>query len=139
MKKLFKLGLVLATVASLTTGTFAATGENPNIIPYWDYMDSIEVSVNFSGSEGCATATITRVFGVTTLLEATMTVYRQVGSSWVYVDSVSDSSTRTLGMDLYFDAISGATYKAVLDVTAHGSGGSESDSVSKISTCPSQY
>ena len=37
---------------------------------------------------------------------------------------------------LTFSAESGVTYKAVADVTAYGSGGSESDSASKTKTCP---
>ena len=99
-------------------------------------MSDIEVNVNFSGTAGTAIATISRINGVTTLLEGTLTVYEKVGTRWVEVDSVSDSSTRLLCLELDFDAESGTTYKAEVEVTAHGSSGSESDSVSKTKTCP---
>ena len=61
---------------------------------------------------------------------------KKVGNKWIYVASNSGSSTRTLSVDVEFDAVSGVTYKAVAEVTAYGTGGSESDSVSEVQTCP---
>lgn len=97
-------------------------------------MDSIDISFNFS--ESTANVTITRRGLDTTKIEGTLTIYKKVGNRWVYVASDSDSSTRTLSFDVEFDAVSGVTYKAVADVTAYGTGGSESDSVSEVQTCP---
>ena len=54
----------------------------------------------------------------------------------LFVDSVSGSSARMLNLELDFDAESGVTYKAVVDVTAYGNNGSESDSASRTKTCP---
>ncbi len=79
---------------------------------------------------------VDRNFQVTTKLEGTLTVYKQVGDQWVYVDSRSDTSTRKLSIEFDFDAASGVKYKAVADVTAYGIDGSESDYDTKEKTCP---
>ncbi len=99
-------------------------------------MSGITVNLSFYDTGGLATASISRIKGVTTSLEGTLTVYEKVGSRWVEVDSASDSSTRTLSISLNFDAESGKTYKAEVEVTAYGADGSESDSNSKTKTCP---
>lgn len=137
MKKVLSLILTFVLMTTLV-GNISAAVIDPGetVTPCWSYMSSIIVDVNFSGTTGTATATISRIYGVTTLLEGTLTVYEKVGTRWVEVDSVSDSSTRFLNLELDFDAESGTTYKAEVEVTAYGSSGSESDSVSKTNTCP---
>ena len=65
-----------------------------------------------------------------------MTVYKKVGSNWIYVASNSDTSARALSIDVEFDAVSGVTYKAVAEVTAYSVSGSEPATSSKIATCP---
>ena len=126
----------MLVVITFSVNAIAAIGDDLIITPYWNYMDSIEVDVNFLSNTGKATATITRIYGVTTSLEATLSVYKKVGSDWTFIDSTSGSSTRTLGLELDFNAESGVTYKAVVDVTAYGNGGSETDTAEKIKTCP---
>ena len=135
MKKVFVTLFAVIMVFAFTTGVIAATVDEM-VAPCWNYMNSIEVNMNFSGNVGTATATITRIFGVTTNIEATLSVYEQDGSDWIFVDSVSGSSARMLSLELDFDAQSGTTYKAVVDVTAYGNNGSESDSASRTRTCP---
>lgn len=137
MKKV--LSLILAVILMVTlVGNISAAVIDPGdtVAPCWAYMSDIGIDFYFSGTSGTVTATISRIYGVTTLLEGTLTVYEKVGTRWVEVDSVSDSSTRTLSLELEFDAESGTTYKAEVEVTAHGSSGSESDSVSKTKVCP---
>lgn len=136
MKKLMSVLLAVAMVLTLSTGMVVSAVDGSIIAPHWDYMNRVEADVNFSGGSGKATATVERIFGVTTKLEATLTLYKQDGSDWTYVDSVSDSSTRALGLELSFNAESGATYKAVVNVTAYGNGGSETTEAEKIKTCP---
>lgn len=136
MKKVLTALLAMLVVITFSVNAIAATGDDLIITPYWNYMDSIEVDVNFLSNTGKATATITRIYGVTTSLEATLSVYKQVGSDWIFIDSTSGSSTRALGLELGFNAESGVTYKAVVDVTAYGNGGSETDTAEKIKTCP---
>lgn len=123
-------------VLTLSSGMLVSANGDWIIAPYWNYMNRAEVDVNFSGNSAKATASVTRVFGVTTKLEATLTVYKQDGDEWAYVGSVSDSSTKLLGLELSFNAESGETYKAVLDVTAYGNSGSETDTFEKEKTCP---
>lgn len=136
MKKILSVLFAVVMIFTFTTGVVAATGNGELVSPYWNYMNSIEVDLNYSGNIGTATATITRIFGVTTSIEATLSVYKKNGSDWIFVDSISGSSTRTLALELDFDAESGVTYKAVVDVTAYGNGGSETDSASRTKTCP---
>lgn len=137
MKKAFSLILSVIMSMMLCSTMSAAVIEPGDLItPHWAYMNSIEVDVNFSGTTGTATAAISRIYGVTTLLEGTLTVYEKVGTKWVEVDSVSDSSTRILCLEFEFDADSGTTYKAELEITAYGSNNSESDTVSKTKKCP---
>ena len=136
MKKVLTVLFTMFVILIFSVGTIAATGGDQIITPYWNYMNRIEVDVNFLSNTGKATATITRIYGVTTSLEATLSVYKKVGSDWTFIDSTSGSSTRTLGLELDFNAESGVTYKAVVDVTAYGNGGSETDTAEKIKTCP---
>ena len=136
MKKLTAILLVLVMSLSCMVGVSAATGDGNMIVPFWNYMDSIEVSVDFSGTAGTASVEVTRIFGVTTSLEATLTVYKLVGSEWVFVDDASGNSTRMLAVELDFTAESGVTYKAEANVTAYGANGSETETVSQTKKCP---
>lgn len=86
-------------------------------------MDSIKVDIIFSDST--ATVTVTRRNQTVTKLEGTLTVYKKVGSNWIYVASNSDTSARALSIDVGFDPISGVTYKAVAEITAYSANGSD--------------
>lgn len=137
MKKVLSLFISVLMTASLMLNISASVIDPGNMVaPCWAYMSNMDVDLNFSGETGIATVTVSRIYGVTTLLECTLTVYEKVGTRWVEVDSISDSSTRTLFLELNFDAESGITYKAEIEVTAYSSNASESDSASKTKTCP---
>lgn len=136
MKKIMSMLLAVAMALTLSAGVIVSAVDGWTIAPCWSYMNRVEADVNFSGSSGKATASVERVFGVTTKLEATLTLYKQSGADWIYVDSTSESSTRSLALTLDFNAESGATYKAVVEVTAYGNGGSETTEAEKIKTCP---
>ena len=133
MKKFIAFVLAVFVIASCAISASAAVVDpGDSIQPYWAYMNVVQPDMSFSGTTGTATVTVSRIFGVTTLLEGTLTVYKQSGNDWIYVDSTEGSSTRSLNLTLPFQAVKGATYKAVLDVTAYSSTDSESDTVSKI-------
>lgn len=136
MKRFIAILVVLTICFTNAITVSAMTGDGNLIIPRWNYMNSIEVSIDFNGTNGTAAAEITRIFGVTTKIEATLTVYKRVGSSWVIIDDISGESARLLGLEIEFTAEHGATYKAEVEVTAYGSNGSESDSASDMRTCP---
>ncbi len=133
-KKVISLLLSVVMMVTLGLNIFA----DSMVQPYWAYMNDITLDLRFSGTKGTATLVVTRIYSVTASIEGTLTVYEQVGNDWEEVDSVSDSSTRSLGIDLVFTGEPGVKYKAVADVTAYGtSGGSESETVSTTETCPS--
>lgn len=133
-QKIITLLLAGLSLLPLTTPISAKVPNNGIITPCWNYMEAVDIEFNFLNST--ANLLVERRSQVTTKIEGTLTVYKKVGNRWVYVASNSDSSTRTLSVDVEFDAVSGVTYKAVAEVTAYGTGGSESDSVSEVQTCP---
>ena len=133
MKRKQIITLVAAIFMVLTSviGVSAESFDN-GVSPCWSYMDTVDLDLNFSGTSGNATLTVTRIFQITTKIEGTLTVYKWVGNDWQYVDSVSDESTRGLDLEVDFTAESGVTYKAVADITAYGSNGSEPETVEEI-------
>ena len=118
------------------TGVYAKMPDGGIVAPQWNYMGTIKVDINFDGTAGLAVVTVGRIYQVTTKLEGTITVYKQVGDDWEYVASNSGSSTRSLSVSVSFTGESGATYKAVANITAYGSAGSETDTNSKQAVCP---
>ncbi len=135
-KKLISLLLSVVMMVTLGLNIFA----DSMVQPFWEYMNDITLDVHFSGTKGTATLTVSRIYSVTSSIDGTVTVYEQVGpDDWEEVDSISDSSTRSLGIELVFTGEPGVNYKIVAEVTAHGTdGGSDSETVSKIRTCPSE-
>lgn len=107
--------------------------QDETISPQWSNMSLIELYFIFSNNEGTAIGEVYKKSS-TTLIEATLTVYKKVGSSWVFVGRTTESSTQSLAIDLDFDAVTGTTYKAVLDVTAYGTSVDESETIEKIET-----
>ncbi len=133
-QKIIALFLAGLSLFPLTTPISAQVPDSGIIAPCWSYMEAVDIEFNFFNST--ANLLVERRSQVTTKIEGTITVYKKIGNKWIYVASNSDSSTRTLSVDVEFDAVSGVTYKAVTEVTAYGTGGSESDSVSEVQTCP---
>lgn len=138
MKKLMSFVLAVLMVSVLITPTSAAAAApGDTITPYWSYISDITVEVCFSGNAGSATVDVSRIFGITTALEGTLTVYENVDGQWTYVDSVSGSSTRSLGLELYFNAVNGASYMAIADIIAYSGEEVETASATDTETCPS--
>ena len=132
-----RLLIAIAAVLSLAQPISASMlPENVIVQPQWEYVSTTSADISFSGPSGTATAAATRINGVTTKLEGTLTIYRKSGSSWIYVDSISGSTTMSLALELSFTGISGAEYKAVLDVIAYSGSSSESASASDTAICP---
>lgn len=138
MKKIITILLAAVIITTLSLNVCAAVIDPGDIItPNWAYMNRIDVNIDFSSGTGTAQVDVERIALVTKSLNVTLTVYQKIGSSWIEIGSISDSSTRSIQVELDFDAESGVTYKAVADVTAYGtSGGSESDTVSRTEICP---
>ena len=135
-KKIIAILMAGLMALPLATGVSAKMPDGGIVSPQWEYMSTADVSISFTGTSGKASVYVSRIYQVTTELAGTITVYKQVGNTWEYVASNSGSSTRSLSVSVEFTAEKGATYKAVADITAYGSTGSESDTISDTATCP---
>ena len=133
-QKIIALFLAGLSLFPLTTPISAQVPDSGIIAPCWSYMEAVDIEFNFFNST--ANLLVERRSQVTTKIEGTITVYKKVGNKWIYVASNSGSSTRTLSVDVEFDAVSGVTYKAVAEITAYSANGSEPGTSSKIATCP---
>ena len=135
MKKTFTLLLAALLLATPTKVIASEAIPDYGVAPCWENMSTVIVDIGFSGTNGLASVTADRILGVTTSIEATLTVYRKVGNTWVYVTSTSGSSSRSLNLDVEFTGIKGATYKAVAEVTATGTEGTDMDTISETCVC----
>lgn len=104
--------------------------------PQWSNITRASNIIDFSDSDGYAHAYVLGKSGTTSIC-GSLTVYRQVGSEWVYVDSVSNSVTqRSMGLQVVFSGISGVYYKAVFEFSVYCNGIEESDTITTYKTCP---
>ena len=133
-QKIIALILAGLSLFPLTTPISAELPDSGIIAPQLESI--VNIKVDFIFSDSIATLTVTRRDQTVTKLEGTLTVYKKVGNNWVYVTSNSDTSARALAIDVEFAPVSGVTYKAVAEVTAYSSSGSEPATSSKIATCP---
>lgn len=133
-QKIIALILAGLSLFPLTTPISAELPDSGIIALQWESI--VNIKVDFIFSDSIATLTVTRRDQTVTKLEGTLTVYKKVGNNWVYVTSNSDTSARALAIDVEFAPVSGVTYKAVAEVTAYSSSGSEPATSSKIATCP---
>lgn len=133
-QKIIALLLAGLSLFPLTTPISAKLPDSGIIAPQWDYINNIVINFNFIKNK--ATVTVSRQTQATTKLDATITIYKKVGNNWTYVTSNSGSNSRSLCVEVEFDAVSGVTYKAVADVTAYSANGSETATESRIETCP---
>lgn len=125
--------IMLAITISFSSTSMAALPEDNEITPLWTNISIIDLYFIFSNSDGTACGDILQKV-TTTLIEATLTVYRKEGFRWVTVASNTASSTISLAIDTEFTAIAGATYKAVLDVTAYGTSTTDTETITEIDT-----
>ena len=137
MKKFTKITLaVLMTLAMMipaTVGAFAATPQR--VEPRWTSIFSIEIDMTFDGTEGNALG-VARKQSTATNIEGTVTVYKRVGHSWIFVaDGYAQKSVGSLIVSVDFVAEAGATYKAEFEVTAYTGSAAETETVSYTETC----
>lgn len=136
-KKVTAIMLFVVCVFMLTTTLPCYASNDIVITPRWNNVSNVYVSLQFYGDAGEATASMDRGNSVTSL-EGTLTIYENDNSEWVYVDSITKSTTRTtLNMLLEFDGTSGVEYKLELAVTAYsGTTVMEEITDTKYATCP---
>ncbi|MBE6891767.1 MAG: hypothetical protein E7481_07060 [Ruminococcaceae bacterium] len=132
-KKSIVYTIILATLLSFSLTSFAALPGNSEISPLWVNLSAMDLDFYFSGNTGTASGEIYRKLSAT-LIEATLTVYRKEGFRWVTVASQTDSSNISLAINVEFNAIAGATYKAVLDVMVYGTSVDETETITETVT-----
>ena len=129
MKKVMSLVLVTIILLSTTIGINAALPDTGAIEPQWVNILNMTNVFNFNGINGTSTATVVAKSGATQV-SGTLTVYKQVGSSWVYVDSDSDTSTsNVLVISLDVTGEASGYYKSVFDVSVTRNGAVETESL----------
>lgn len=141
MKKTTKifatLILALALCAGVSVSAFAAANETTYVQPRWASIGSVSHDMTFSAAGNGNAYAIAKKQSTATSISATLTVYKKVGSSYVYIDSVSGTKTiGSVGLSIDFPCTSGTTYKSVLKVTAYTGSTPESETFEVIKTCP---
>lgn len=132
MKKQICILLALLCATACSIGVFA----DSILVPLWDNAQVVDVQIDFSGTKGSAAAKM-REDSLSAKITGKLAVYRKVGSGWIFVDHVYDTSTNgILALHLDFTGTSGTSYKAELTATATLNGVSEPISKTTYQTCP---
>lgn len=136
-KRIVAIFLAILMLMSMCFPVSAQIPDN-EITPYWNNLAAVNLDIEFSDDNvGNASVMITKVYSVTTSIEATLYIYYKTASgSWKYLDGTSGSANGSLYLEVEFDAESGTEYKAVASFTAYSETTSESDSVYDTRTCP---
>lgn len=130
-KKFFTLILSVIILALVTLPVFA-------IQPRWSYTSSVTFNMYFSNGvgsiEGCVLGdpNVTQIEGTVTLYYKNfLGIWVKSGDKWNL-----SSSSDTLFIDVDFDAESGESYKAELDVDVYSGSNSENITDDTTGTCP---
>ena len=135
IKAIISLSLAIVLLCSLAIPVFAAKKEEATAQPRWIGIAIMNVTLNFVGDEGCATATA-RKNSTASRIEGTLRVYKKVGSSWIEIESASGSKTvGTLALVVDFACEKGVEYKAVWEVCAYTNGTGEWNTEEFRKTC----
>lgn len=114
----------------------AAVPSDDAIMPLWNSIYSVEVSIVFDGTTGVPGGIASKQ-STADSIEGTLTVYAYVDDEWVYVTHWYNKVTNgTLVVTGEFDGVSGIRYKAVFDVVAYTDGVAETASFYHTKTCP---
>ena len=126
---------LLSTVAVLPT--YAALPDTGGTVePMWDNTATLHIAIDFPGNGyGYAETTVIGKVGVTKIT-VDISVYRQVGSSWVLVTEDSFTINFLNGIaSCPFPAVTGAYYKAEYEITVTRDGIDEIITKTKYATC----
>lgn len=105
--------------------------------PQWTNISTMSNLIVFDGLDGTAAGSVYGKTG-TTKVEGTLTVYKQTGGTWEYIDSASETTTTKtyVSLSVDFDAISGEYYKSVFEVSVTRNGIEETETKYSYKTCP---
>ncbi len=138
MKMRFKiLATVLAVLTLLmcVTVPIQAAVVKPDVEPMWTNTDIITLNLTFP-DYGYAEATVIGKSNVTKI-EIDVYVYRQSGTSWIYVAEEHSSVNKEIGIiSCQFTAISNVYYRADYTFTVTKGGVEEVIEKTQYRTCP---
>lgn len=133
MKKMLSLVIAGILLLSCCIGVGAAVPEI--VTPMWDNINTMNNSINFSGTDGVAQASVFGKSG-TTAVSGTLEVYKQTTNGWEFVGSDSDSvSGIYMSLQVAFDGEEGEYYKAVFKVSVTRNGVVEPETKTVYKTC----
>ena len=105
MKKQICILLALLCATACSIGVFA----DSILVPLWDNAQVVDVQIDFSGTNGSAVAKM-REDSLSAKITGKLAVYRKVGSGWIFVDHVYDTSANgVLTLHLDFTGTSGTS------------------------------
>ena len=111
--KIKVFSVIFALLVLLSVATFGASANSDEIALYWQNTGSVSCKIGFSDDGyGYAEA---HVMGhpTTNKITAEVYVYRQVGSSWVYVGEEHKTvNSNSLTLSCKFNSMKGAYYRA---------------------------
>ncbi len=135
-RRVLSILLALLMLCSVCVVGVSALQPEEGIMPLWDSIHYMDMTLTFCDGEGIVGASAARK-PTASSIEGTITVYEYVDGEWEYVDSWYKKVTRgSLGMEVYFPAVSGVVYRAVFTVTAYTDNVPESHTTSTSKTCP---
>ncbi len=89
-----------------------ALGGDQTLQPMWDNTQTVQVEIGFEGYTGYAESAVRGKFGVSSI-KTDVYVYRQSGSSWIYVTEAHETESKIVaGISCPFSASVGTTYRA---------------------------
>lgn len=135
-RKACSLTVLLALLLALSCNAVAAQGGDYSI--QWDKTTSCTTSLSFSGNTANCSASI-RAKQSTSRITATMILYR-LGTNGTPIEVTRWSNLTGTGRlnvsRTYSPAISGVTYRLVVNATVSDSAGSEPVSANQQKVCP---
>lgn len=121
MKKIISLLLVFAILTVLCVSAAAATP--PSVDLLWENIQNIDNSLLIYGEQSIAESFI-YAEPDTVRIQATLTVYRLVGTEWYYVNATPKTvTTDFMYISVPFKAVSNSSYKSILVVYVTNSDG----------------
>lgn len=121
-KRIISIILAAIAIVSMIPCSVGAAAAD-EVAPCWDNTSALSCKISFPGDGyGYAEGFVMGYFSVSKIT-ADVYVYRQVGSSWVYVaEEHTTVNSSSLGISCKFTPVSGAYYKAVFTfvVTMNG-------------------
>lgn len=124
---------VIMLLSCFPISAYAATPET--VTPLWDNTNSITTVFSFDGTSGSAEANLIGRAGVTQIT-GTIEIYRQSGSSWIYVtEGTKTVYSRSFLMSVPVTGIIGKYYRADFTFSVYKDGVEEVITETQYSTC----